>query len=416
MAKNCTYSFSGPDGRRTVLRGEAAIKAWLVAGGLEYLRGAASDAQASRARGITDTPEFKAWFGDSKVVDSEGKPLVVYHGTSRSFPSFRPSKRGNFGPGIYFAGTADQAENFAYGDDGGDNIVPVYLAMQNPYRTAADYAAGEAVDVDSPAVPLIEGVFGSDANRAIARLRNSDDGHLGPAVRDRLLEMGHDGIIATYPDGSAEYVAFFPEQIKSATGNRGTFDPTNPDITRSSERDLDSFRKELLSKVQANMAMGKMRAAAHDWAFNVGDQLLSTKTGKVYRLVDRTFQRVGKLSANDWQPVYYYESGRPPPAGATRQEQDEWPHEYERGTFHEARILESSTLKSLTTPIMRSAERGITVDMKAALEAEKPAKAAPAAEKPAKKSAPAKKAPAAKKAAAPAAPATPAAAPEAEKA
>ena len=33
----------------------------------------------------TDTPAFKAWFGDSKVVDAEGKPLVVYHGTRRRF-------------------------------------------------------------------------------------------------------------------------------------------------------------------------------------------------------------------------------------------------------------------------------------------------------------------------------------------
>lgn len=30
---------------------------------------------------LTWTPEFKRWFGDSKVVDAEGRPLVVYHGT-----------------------------------------------------------------------------------------------------------------------------------------------------------------------------------------------------------------------------------------------------------------------------------------------------------------------------------------------
>src|SRR5690606_30485040 len=33
-----------------------------------------------------------------------------------------------------------------------------------------------------------------------------------------------------YPDGSREYVAFSPEQIKSATENIGTFDPRNADI------------------------------------------------------------------------------------------------------------------------------------------------------------------------------------------
>jgi hypothetical protein len=28
------------------------------------------------------TPEFDAWFGDSVVVDADGKPMVVYHGTN----------------------------------------------------------------------------------------------------------------------------------------------------------------------------------------------------------------------------------------------------------------------------------------------------------------------------------------------
>ena len=30
---------------------------------------------------MTKTPEFKNWFGDSKAVDENGDPIVVYHGT-----------------------------------------------------------------------------------------------------------------------------------------------------------------------------------------------------------------------------------------------------------------------------------------------------------------------------------------------
>ena len=45
---------------------------------------------------LVRTPEFKAWFGDwenspetaSKVVDENGEPLVVYHGTTRVFNEF----------------------------------------------------------------------------------------------------------------------------------------------------------------------------------------------------------------------------------------------------------------------------------------------------------------------------------------
>jgi hypothetical protein len=33
----------------------------------------------------TDTPAFKKWFKDSKVVDKKGDPLVVYHGTALRF-------------------------------------------------------------------------------------------------------------------------------------------------------------------------------------------------------------------------------------------------------------------------------------------------------------------------------------------
>jgi hypothetical protein len=36
-----------------------------------------------------DTPEFKNWFGDSKVVDENGKPLVVYHGSGTTFWEFK---------------------------------------------------------------------------------------------------------------------------------------------------------------------------------------------------------------------------------------------------------------------------------------------------------------------------------------
>lgn len=37
---------------------------------------------------VTETPAFKKWFGDSKVVDEDGKPLVVYHGTNSDINEF----------------------------------------------------------------------------------------------------------------------------------------------------------------------------------------------------------------------------------------------------------------------------------------------------------------------------------------
>ena len=52
---------------------------------------------------LVRTPAFKKWFGDwendaknaSKVVDENGEPLVVYHGTDRKFDVFDMSKLGS---------------------------------------------------------------------------------------------------------------------------------------------------------------------------------------------------------------------------------------------------------------------------------------------------------------------------------
>ena len=49
---------------------------------------------------VVDTPEFKHWFGDSKVVDKDGKPLVVYHGTDADIKKFDFSK--TTGIGMHF--------------------------------------------------------------------------------------------------------------------------------------------------------------------------------------------------------------------------------------------------------------------------------------------------------------------------
>jgi ADP-Ribosyltransferase in polyvalent proteins len=50
----------------------------------------------------TDSDAFKSWFGASKVVDEQGNPLVVYHGTTADFDAFDPAAIGKNFP--YVAG------------------------------------------------------------------------------------------------------------------------------------------------------------------------------------------------------------------------------------------------------------------------------------------------------------------------
>jgi hypothetical protein len=69
-------------------------------------------------RDQTDTREFKRWFGDSKVVDAEGKPLVVYHGTTADLSAFDLAFFGSDGvaydrPAIFATDDAPLASDYA---------------------------------------------------------------------------------------------------------------------------------------------------------------------------------------------------------------------------------------------------------------------------------------------------------------
>jgi hypothetical protein len=143
------------------------------------------------------TPAFKKWFGDSKVVDENGEPLVVYHGTSAIFNTFQ-MRNAELGRGAYFTNDPEWASEF------GPNIFNSYLSIQNPLRLTGPY--GDEVD------------------------------QYGNSFDPDNIPSGHDGIIHQQSENSGlEIVAFRPEQIKSATGNVGTYDPSNPDIRYQKE-------------------------------------------------------------------------------------------------------------------------------------------------------------------------------------
>jgi hypothetical protein len=88
---------------------------------------------------------FWRWFGNSKVVDERGRPMVVYHGTDRRFNEFKPQEglRGSALTGkvrsvkagaFYF--TPDEAYARSYGE--AKNSVENYLM---PVYLKADYLA-----------------------------------------------------------------------------------------------------------------------------------------------------------------------------------------------------------------------------------------------------------------------------------
>jgi hypothetical protein len=72
--------------------------------------------------GAVESDNFKKWFGDSKVVDDEGNPLVVYHGTTHDFDSFE-LERGNTGNAVgtgYYFTTSPEDASINYAGEGAD--------------------------------------------------------------------------------------------------------------------------------------------------------------------------------------------------------------------------------------------------------------------------------------------------------
>ena len=64
----------------------------------------------------TETPAFKRWFGNSKVVDDSGKPLVVYHGSDEAgFTEFISDIKHSGREGIFFTGRLETANTYHTG-------------------------------------------------------------------------------------------------------------------------------------------------------------------------------------------------------------------------------------------------------------------------------------------------------------
>lgn len=94
---------------------------------------------------------FWRWFGDSKVVDEQGRPLVVYHGTHKIFDTFDKTKAKTgvgenvLGEGWYFTNNLDLAERYAFGITkagrgiGENNVMSLYLRIENPAISAKTF-------------------------------------------------------------------------------------------------------------------------------------------------------------------------------------------------------------------------------------------------------------------------------------
>jgi len=231
-------------------------------------------------RKAPDTPEFKRFFGNSVVVNANGTPKVMYHGTARDIKAFKPRQAGAIflteNPEFageyadvsaenkplernlsdYSAQELDKAKiqaikdvRASYGNnkesanlireirsdsqqgealdflklaadnlfpEAGQNIMPVYVRSERPF----DYE-----NPDHIAALGLNNVDKEDLANNVARLESD-------RVQNAIRAAGFDGFYIK--QGNQKNLAVYdPVQIKSATGNVGTFDTTSPDIRYS---------------------------------------------------------------------------------------------------------------------------------------------------------------------------------------
>jgi predicted DNA-binding protein YlxM (UPF0122 family) len=195
----------------------------------------------------TVTDAFKNWFGNSKVTDDNGKPLVVYHGTNKSedgkaFSQFDTygSEYGLFGQGSYFTDNSDVASSYTKKGRGETpTVYPAYLSLKNPINM--DIQAFKKdwqkafPDVDfneeyKPEKNTNEGFYKA-VEQYYEDLGNYPKYEASQAIQEGIMSMGYDGI--THIGGGRVnkngvkhqvYIAFEPEQIKSV------FDKAAPQI------------------------------------------------------------------------------------------------------------------------------------------------------------------------------------------
>lgn len=155
----------------------------------------------------------------SKVVDENGEPLVVYHGSPHEFSVFdRRRIRNNTRNMRGFFFTTNRDTSGYYGKE-----MPCFLNVRRPLVETRGEGGEETIQA-----ALKDGsIARHDGTIAYA----GEDIKSNPYLNRGLAE-----------DGIIEIVVPNPTQIKSATDNTGAFDAANPDI-RFDSPELDPMRR-----------------------------------------------------------------------------------------------------------------------------------------------------------------------------
>jgi hypothetical protein len=151
-------------------------------------------------------PQNKGDGGLAKFLEPSKVKNRAYHGTQSDFNKFKSGPRNRLVKGMWFAQAPDSA-NFWAGQSEGANVMPVHLQFKNPAKRE---------DYDRMLDELPYEKKKTSSQRA-----------------SQLKKRGFDSLIMNEGTGDETYIALHPNQIKSAIGNRGTYDINEHDITKA---------------------------------------------------------------------------------------------------------------------------------------------------------------------------------------
>lgn len=239
-----------PLSQTDMFRGELATKrSYITREEVISSRGATATVRLgnvnSAGQQITATKQglhnFYKWFGDSQATtDAKGRPLLMYHSTNADTSVLKPGVKtsNNYGllgdvetsrAGIFATPDLEFSQEYLRSGEG-RNVMPVYLTLKQPFDTRAGIS--ETQERELVAAGISPRWLYDYRSHDWEMYDNDDEGK--NTFVDVLKTLGYDGAIFNEADRDGKthttYMVFASEQIKSATGNRGTFDPNNPSI------------------------------------------------------------------------------------------------------------------------------------------------------------------------------------------
>ena len=259
------------------------------------------------------TKNFINWFGDwindpsnaSKVVDENGEPLVVYHGSRESFNTFRldTKNRGNLTDiikkGIYFSSeriakqyaSSKEKEDFfklqeyeeagyyfeeiaqAFGfnprDEGELEAASKYLMeLENSYGKFKNNLYAVFLNIKEPIKYDLNGAYIGSLTKEQRSNINDSEGAILYNVDETTGRYRGDITVPKMFVGT-DYIIFNPNQVKSATDNVGNFSTLDDDIRYRVKDSTDELERlgDQYDALEQELAEAQARIEKEvDWA------------------------------------------------------------------------------------------------------------------------------------------------------